>query len=408
MCFGNTTEKTTSTTNTPDPQVQAATTQNLGWLSGIQKGGMPAIPDNRVGDFGPLQNQGFESAATTAANPDYLHHAQDLVNQYSSNPAGHVLTSNIYSGTQPYMDQYNADALKPQLNDLENQRNAALHSSDRAATMAGAFGDPRAAIDRDLTNNRFDMNRQGLIGQGYNQAFDRAIGASAQDVANSNNAQTANAGLTETYLNRLLQGANANTGLQKGQMDIAGLLNSLGLYQTQQNQAKAQVPFQDWMIQNMQWIPQIAQLMNQSITAGTKGLPSNSTAVTSAPDNSGFGALGSILGSYAGSAGGSAAISSGLGSIGSALGSLGPLAIFSDIQLKEEVEPIGELFDGTPVYSYRYIDDPVTHIGLMAQDIEDRVPEAVHDIGGFKAVDYEMATRPARAMWLADALGVAA
>jgi hypothetical protein len=369
--------------------VQDATRQNLSWLQGIQNGGMPAIPDNRVGDFGPLSNQSFDMAGLTASDPDYLARARGLVDQYSSNPAGHVLTHNIYEGTQPYMDQFNADALKPQLNDLENQRSSALHSADRAATMAGAYGDARAGIDRDLTNNRFDLNRQGLIGQAYNQAFDRAIGASAQDVNNSLNSQTTNAGLTETMLNRMLGGANARMGLQSGQMGIANMLNQLGLQQTQQNQAKAQVPFQDWMIKNMQWIPQIAQLMNQSISAGTKGLPSNSTAVTSAPDNSGLGFLGTVAG--------------GLASNPWVMAS-----IFSDIQLKEEVEPVGELFDGTPVYSYRYVDDPVTRIGLMAQDIEDRVPEAVHEIGGFKAVDYEMATRPARKMWLADALGVAA
>jgi hypothetical protein len=285
------------------------------------------------------------------------------------------------------MDQYDPMALQPQLRDLEEQRNGANRADAQSATMAGAFGDPRAAIQSDLTNRRFDDARRGIISTGYNQAYDRALGAAAQDVSNSNNAQTANAGLTESYLNRLLQGANANTGLQRGQMDIAGLLAQLGMPQTQQNQAKAQVPFQDWMIKNMQWIPQIAQLMNQSITAGTKGLPSNSTAVTSAPDNSGFQALGSIAGSLASNPWVMA-------------------SIFSDIQLKEDIEPIGELLDGTTIYSYRYIDDPITRIGVMAQEIEEDNPDAVHDIGGFKAVDYEKATRPAREMFLAQAFGL--
>ncbi|MFH1343606.1 MAG: hypothetical protein ABIL01_20735 [Pseudomonadota bacterium] len=37
------------------------------------------------------------------------------------------------------------------------------------------------------------------------------------------------------------------------------------------------------------------------------------------------------------------------------------------MRLKEEVEPVGTLFDGTPVYGYRYKGAPAYHIGLMAQ-----------------------------------------
>lgn len=381
MCFGGD-EKVKTVTSNPDPAVQAATNQNLGWVSSIQNAGMPGIPQDRVGEFGDLQKQAFDQGGNVAGDPNYLARAQSLVNQYTSDPAGNILTSNLSDRTQPYMDQYDARALQPMLHDNEEQRNAAVRNSRGAATMAGAFSDPRAAIDEDLVNQRYDRNRQGIISSGYNQAYDRAIGASAQDVSNSNNAQIANAGLKETFLNRLLSGANANTGLQSGQLSLAQMLSQLGTPQTEQNQAKAQIPFQDWMIKNMQWIPQIAQLMNQTISAGTKGLPSNQ--VTTAPDNSGFGAIGSIAGSVL------------------------PYIMMSDIQLKEEVEAIGELFDGTPVYSYRYVDDPVTRIGLMAQDIEERVPEAVHDIGGYKAVDYDMATLPARKAWLADAFGLAA
>jgi hypothetical protein len=384
MCFGGD-EKVKTVTSNPDPQVQAATSQNLGWLSSIQNAGMPGLPDNRIGDFGPLQQQAFGQGGSVAGDPQYLQRAQALVNQYTSDPAGNIQTKSLAEGIPTYMDPQSAwvqSALTPQLTDLEHQRDAANHADQASATMAGAFGDPRAAIQGGITNSRFDNARAGLIGNAYQTAYDRAIGASAQDVANKQNADTANAGLKETFLNRLLTGANANTGLQSGQMSLAQALSQLGQPQTEKNQAQAQIPFQDWMIKNLQWIPQIAQLMNQGISAGTKGLPSNQ--VTTAPDNSGFGAIGSIAGSVL------------------------PYMLFSDVQLKEEVEAIGELFDGTPVYSYRYVGDPVTRIGLMAQDIEERVPEAVHDIGGFKAVDYDMATQPARKAWLADAFGLAA
>jgi Chaperone of endosialidase len=69
--------------------------------------------------------------------------------------------------------------------------------------------------------------------------------------------------------------------------------------------------------------------------------------------------------------------------------------LFSDERLKEDIEPVGELFDGTNVYRYRYIGDDTPRIGLMAQEVARTNPDAVHDIGGFLAVDYQKATNAA-------------
>lgn len=69
------------------------------------------------------------------------------------------------------------------------------------------------------------------------------------------------------------------------------------------------------------------------------------------------------------------------------------LATMSDRRLKEDISPIGETFDGQNIYSYRYKGDEVPRIGLMAQEVEERYPDAVFEIGGFKAVDYGKATR---------------
>jgi hypothetical protein len=70
----------------------------------------------------------------------------------------------------------------------------------------------------------------------------------------------------------------------------------------------------------------------------------------------------------------------------------------SDAQLKEEIVAVGALFDGTPVYRYRYKGAPATHIGLLAQDVERTTPAAVIEINGYKAVDYRAATERSREM----------
>jgi hypothetical protein len=71
-----------------------------------------------------------------------------------------------------------------------------------------------------------------------------------------------------------------------------------------------------------------------------------------------------------------------------------PFAL-SDRRLKQDVAAVGALHDGTPIYRFRYVGDPAMRIGLMADDVEKVVPEAVHLIDGVKFVDYEAATERA-------------
>ena len=82
---------------------------------------------------------------------------------------------------------------------------------------------------------------------------------------------------------------------------------------------------------------------------------------------------------------------------------IGNLAKFlpSDAHLKEDIAPVGTLFDGTPVYGYRYKGAPAYHIGLLAQDVEKTTPHAVIEINGYRAVDYRAATEASRGMRLA-------
>ena len=67
-------------------------------------------------------------------------------------------------------------------------------------------------------------------------------------------------------------------------------------------------------------------------------------------------------------------------------------SLFSDERLKEDIAPVGELYDGQTVYSYNYKGDDTPRIGLIAQEVEERYPAAVTEIGGFKAVRYDLAT----------------
>ena len=67
-------------------------------------------------------------------------------------------------------------------------------------------------------------------------------------------------------------------------------------------------------------------------------------------------------------------------------------SIFSDERLKDDVEPVGALYDGTNVYRYRYKGDDTPRIGVLAQEVERTNPDAVSEHGGYKAVQYGRAT----------------
>lgn len=66
------------------------------------------------------------------------------------------------------------------------------------------------------------------------------------------------------------------------------------------------------------------------------------------------------------------------------------------MRLKEDIVAVDTLFDGTPVYRYRYKGAPACHIGLQAQDVEQTTSGAVIEINGYKAVDYRAATERSR------------
>lgn len=62
----------------------------------------------------------------------------------------------------------------------------------------------------------------------------------------------------------------------------------------------------------------------------------------------------------------------------------------SDIRIKENIVRVGEE-NGYPIYEFNYINKPeIRYSGVMAQDVEKIMPEAVVEKDGIKMVDYAM------------------
>lgn len=63
------------------------------------------------------------------------------------------------------------------------------------------------------------------------------------------------------------------------------------------------------------------------------------------------------------------------------------LAMFSDARLKTDVEHVGTLSNGMPVYRFKFL-GLQTRYGVMAQEIASRMPEAIGGKLGYMTVDY--------------------
>ncbi|MGF2227186.1 tail fiber domain-containing protein [Brucella sp. NF 2653] len=73
----------------------------------------------------------------------------------------------------------------------------------------------------------------------------------------------------------------------------------------------------------------------------------------------------------------------------------GKLIGLSDVRSKENIRRVGVLDNGLPVYAYNYKGDSMTHIGLIAQEVEQVNPDAVSRIGDVRIVDYGKAVEAA-------------
>ena len=84
-----------------------------------------------------------------------------------------------------------------------------------------------------------------------------------------------------------------------------------------------------------------------------------------------------------------------VGTYNSQMGALGAIGgaglaalILSDERTKEDIHQIAETDDGTNLYAFRYKGEPAVHVGVMAQEVEKKHPDAVVEVGGLKHVNY--------------------
>lgn len=362
-------QSTQSQTTAPWSAAQPLLNNIIGQLSGLS--GDTAISPAQASAFGLLNNEAggipnFSPQATTAANDAFNTSTlpqQNLLTGANTNLQSELSPYLSSSYLNPYSTPGFSSALSTVNNDITNQVNDQFAAAGRDLSPANT-----TALARGLSQG------EGALIQGqYNTNVGNQLAAANEAFGGAN---TTAGGLTQQQL--------AQIEAATGGMGIAGATPQLalapGTAALSAANAQAQQPFT-----NLGWLSSlslpIGAMGSQSTGTGT------STGTATQPWSQTFGQIGQGL--------------TGVGNF-----------LWSDENLKEDIEPIGMLYDRTPVYSYKYVKeldpDQTPRIGLLAQDVEQTTPEAVADLGGVKAVHYGKATERARVYGMLADLDMAA
>jgi hypothetical protein len=281
-------------------------------------------------------------------------------------------TGAITSAAGAYADNpYISGQVSAAMRDANQEaQDITLPGIQRDAAGTGNINSNRTAIangivQRGLTQQAGDISAN-LRGQAYNTGLQTAEGQ----------AQSNNEGILSAATNRgQLGGSAAATGLGGLSSSIADQGNLYGIAGQggagEQAGNQANFDNQNAKYSFDQQAP-FTPLQNFMSIIGSNNWGSNSNSQgTSTTTPSAWQVIGGLM-----NAGGS--------------------LIKSDRRVKTDIQQIGRLDNGLPVYSFRYTDDPsfTTMIGLMAQDVEGVHPEAVRTINGVKHVNYAKAVEP--------------
>ena len=78
----------------------------------------------------------------------------------------------MHKTAKDYMNPYVQGVLDPQLRGIEEDRKRQGLEDDRSATMAGAFGDPRAGLRKGVTNGKYATLKNDATQKGYHDAYE--------------------------------------------------------------------------------------------------------------------------------------------------------------------------------------------------------------------------------------------
>lgn len=335
---------TATSTTKPPKEIMDAYKQSLGMAEQATQQPYQQYQGQLIAGLNPTQQQGISNvnAAQGAALP-YIQQGASYTNQAAQG----VNPGMINQFMSPYLNNV-VGATQRNLMESNAQQQQAMKSG---AIQSGAFGGDRARFGQAELARQQGLAGGQVIGGLLNQGFGQAMAGAQQNVQNMMAGGQQLGAMGQAAQQSILGGAQAQlaAGAQQQATEQAFLQSAYDQY----------LQRQAYPYQQAQFFANIAQ----GIGAGAGG-----TTTQQAPAPNPF---------------------------SQALGALTAIGTISDERAKENIEPVGETYDGQKIYRYNYKGDNKTNIGLLAQEVEKTHPEAVGNIGDLKMVDLEAATENA-------------
>ena len=175
-------------------------------------------------------------------------------------PTGITTNSFNSAAADQYMNPYIQKALDPQLAALQRQQQINQQGDMAKLSQAGAYGGSRQAILQGQNNYNLLAQQAGLIGSGYNQAYNNAATQFNADQARNLQGQQLNQAGNQFAATYGLQGlqaatqantAAANAGAQQAQYGLQNLtaLGTAGGTQQQIKQAQDNAAYNEYLRQ---------------------------------------------------------------------------------------------------------------------------------------------------------------
>jgi hypothetical protein len=300
-------------------------------------------PSDFVAQINQQQQAGISNVNAAAG------YAQPFVQAGTAATAAGMGPANLGElNVDKYMSPYLSNVVQSTADLLNQQNQQAMSGQLGTAIRSGAFGGDRSGIAAANLAQQQRMADASIFSGLLNQGFSQAQGVAQQQQGAGLSADQAN-------LARLMAGGQQIAGLgaagQQAALQGAGAQMEAGALGQQTEQAGLTSLYNQFM-QQQAYPFQVAQFL-ANVAMGTGALSGSTTTTTQ------------------------------------------PAPFFSDRRLKEGIRRVGKTDDGMPIYTYRYKGDPngQTHMGLMADEVERRKPEAVGLAAGYKTVDYDRATK---------------
>lgn len=294
-------------------------------------------PGQFVAGLSPTQQAGIQATSQLGQSAQPFYQAGTELTLQGAQGVGPLTRGQIGY----YQDPYTEAVVQPTLAALRQQQGQERAQQQAQAIRSGAFGGDRAGLERANLARQQTLGTAQAIAPLYSQGYQTGLQTAAgqQGV------------IAQDLQRRLAAGqqiAGLGTGMQQTALQGAQAQIAAGTLEQQTQQADLTARYQQFL-QERGYPFQVAQFL-ANIAMGTGALSGSTTTTTQ------------------------------------------PAGFFSDRRLKDDVAPIGKTFDGQTIYRYKYKGDDRTQIGLMADEVQKRHPEAVGLHSGYKTVDYKEAT----------------